>query len=88
MPAIGLAAAVIGRRHPGAVIGSFAADQVIPDGRAFGAAVREAVAVAETGLITTIGIAVHGSRLYVGGRFTTANEVATSGVATHTTSNS
>ena len=56
MPAIGLAAAVIGRRHPGAVIGSFAADQVIPDDRAFGAAVREAFAVAETGLITTIGI--------------------------------
>lgn len=56
MPAIGLAAAVIGRRHPGAIIGSFAADQVIADGRAFGAAVREAVAVAESGLVTTIGI--------------------------------
>ena len=56
MPAIGLAAAVIGRRHPGAVVGSFAADQVIPDSDAFGAAVREAIAVAETGLVTTIGI--------------------------------
>ena len=42
MPAIGLAAAVIGRRHPGAIIGSFAADQVIADVEAFGAAVRKA----------------------------------------------
>ena len=56
MPAIGLAAAVIGRRHEGAIIGSFAADQVIADVDAFGAAVREGVAVAETGLIATIGI--------------------------------
>ena len=56
MPAIGLAAAVIGHRHDGAVIGSFAADHVIADVGAFGAAVREAVAVAETGLIATIGI--------------------------------
>ena len=56
MPAIGIAAAVIGRRHPGAIIGSFAADQVISDAAAFGAAVREGVAVAETGLIATIGI--------------------------------
>jgi mannose-1-phosphate guanylyltransferase len=56
MPAIGLAAAVIGRRHHGAIVGSFAADQVISDTAAFGAAVREGVAVAETGLIATIGI--------------------------------
>ena len=56
MPAIGLAAAVIGRRHPGAIIGSFAADQVVSDVDAFGASVREAVAVAQTGLITTVGI--------------------------------
>jgi mannose-1-phosphate guanylyltransferase len=56
MPAIGLAASVIGRRQPGAIVGSFAADQVIADDAAFGAAVREAVAVAETGLIATIGI--------------------------------
>ena len=56
MPAIGLAAAVIGRRYGGAIIGSFAADQVITDVDAFGAAVREGVAVAETGLIATIGI--------------------------------
>lgn len=56
MPAIGLAAAVIGRRYGGAIIGSFAADQVITDVDAFGAAVREGVAVAETGMIATIGI--------------------------------
>ncbi len=56
MPAIGLAAAVVGRRHPGAIVGSFAADQVISDVPAFGAAVREGVAIAESGLIATIGI--------------------------------
>ena len=56
MPAIGLAAAVVGRRHPGAIVGSFAADQVISDVAAFGAAVREGVAIAESGLIATIGI--------------------------------
>lgn len=56
MPAIGLAAAVLGRRHPGAIVGSFAADQVISDVTAFGEAVRESAAVAETGLIATIGI--------------------------------
>ncbi len=56
MPAIGLATAVIGRRHHGAIVGSFAADHVISDAAAFGDAVREGVAVAETGLIATIGI--------------------------------
>jgi len=54
--AIGLAAAVIERRAPGSVIGSFHADHFIRDVDAFHAAVREAVAVAETGLIATIGI--------------------------------
>lgn len=56
MPAIGLAAAVVGRRHPGAIIGSFAADHVIDDDAAFGNAVRQSVALAESGLIATIGI--------------------------------
>ena len=60
MPAIGLAAAVIGHRLPGAIVGSFAADQVVSDADAFGASVREAVAVAESGLITTIGIEPRG----------------------------
>ena len=56
MPAIGLAAAVIGRRHEGAIVGSFAADHVIADVGAFGEAVRESATVAESGLIATIGI--------------------------------
>lgn len=54
--AIGLAAAVVERRSPGAVIGSFAADHVVRDEPAFGAAVREAVAAAREGWIVTIGI--------------------------------
>lgn len=56
MPAIGLAAAVIGASHPGAVIGSFAADHIIDDQVAFAEAIGQAVAVAHTGLVTTIGI--------------------------------
>ena len=56
MPAIGLAAAIIERRDPEAVIGSFAADHVIRHEGEFGDAIREAVAVARTGLIVTIGI--------------------------------
>lgn len=56
MPAIGLAAAVVGRRHPGAIVGSFAADHVISDVAGFGDAVRESAALAVSGLIATIGI--------------------------------
>lgn len=56
MPAIGLAAAVVARRDPEAVIGSFAADHVIGQVGAFHDAVREAVAVARTGLLVTIGV--------------------------------
>ena len=55
--AICLAAAVIERRHPGAVVGSFAADHVVRDEAAFRAAVREAVAAAAVGgNIVTLGI--------------------------------
>ena len=54
--AICLAAAVVARRHPGAVVGSFAADHVIRDVPAFHTAVAEAVAVARSGHIVTIGI--------------------------------
>jgi len=54
--AIGLAAAILERRDPGVVIGSFAADHVIRDARGFRRAVEEAVAVARTGLVTAIGI--------------------------------
>lgn len=56
MPAIGLAAAVIGANEPDAIIGSFAADHVIDDQVSFAEAIGQAVAVAASGLITTIGI--------------------------------
>ena len=54
--AIGLAAAVLVRRDPEAVVGSFAADHVIGDQQVFAAAVAEAVATARTGLLVTVGI--------------------------------
>ncbi|MGJ7440216.1 mannose-1-phosphate guanylyltransferase [Aquipuribacter sp. MA13-6] len=54
--AIGLAAAVLAVRDPDAVLGSFAADHVITDDRAFRAAVTEAVAAAREGWLVTIGI--------------------------------
>ncbi len=54
--AIGLAAAILHRRNPDVVIGSFAADHVISDAPRFRRAVTEAVAVARAGYITTIGI--------------------------------
>jgi mannose-1-phosphate guanylyltransferase len=54
--AIGLAAAVIARRDPSAVMGSFAADHLIRDGDRFCDVVREAVAGAEQGLLMTVGI--------------------------------
>lgn len=57
MAAIGLAAAVIRRRHGDVVVGSFAADHVITRPEALAAAVREAVAAAAAGYLVTIGIA-------------------------------
>lgn len=57
MAAIGLAAAVLERRDPDAIIGSFAADHAITDEEAFRSAVAEAVAVAADGdRLVTIGI--------------------------------
>ena len=56
MAAIGLAAAVVERVDPDAVVGSFAADHVIPDADAFHAAVREAVDVAREGHLVTLGV--------------------------------
>ncbi len=56
MAAIGLAAAVLVRRDPDVVIGSFAADHVIGDVAAFHETVRHAVAVAREGWVCTIGI--------------------------------
>ena len=56
--AITLATAVLAKRHGrGIVVGSFAADHVIRDDEAFGDAVRQAVATARAGYVTTIGIA-------------------------------
>jgi mannose-1-phosphate guanylyltransferase len=55
--AIGLAAAILRRREPEVIIGSFAADHVIGDVRSFRRAVTAAVAVAEAGYIAAIGIA-------------------------------
>lgn len=54
--AIGLAAAVLVRREPDVIIGSFAADHVIRGTRLFDFAVQQAVAVAREGYICTIGI--------------------------------
>ncbi|SFK53269.1 mannose-1-phosphate guanylyltransferase [Cellulomonas sp. KH9] len=57
MAAIGLAAAVLARRHgPDVVLGSFAADHVITGLPGFEATIREAVAAARTGAVVTIGI--------------------------------
>ncbi len=54
--AIALAAAILYSRDPEAIIGSFAADHVINDTESFLEVVREAVTVAATGKIVTIGI--------------------------------
>ncbi|PPI53065.1 mannose-1-phosphate guanylyltransferase [Rathayibacter toxicus] len=54
--AIGLAAAILERREPGVIIGSFAADHVIGGETLFHEAVAEAVAAADAGYIATIGI--------------------------------
>ena len=54
--AIGLAAAILSRREPDVIIGSFAADHVIRGTQVFDWAVQQAVAVAREGYICTIGI--------------------------------
>lgn len=55
--AIGFAAAVIARRSPEAIVGSFAADHVITDTDAFHRCVREAYAVAQaSATLVTIGM--------------------------------
>ncbi|KQM84183.1 mannose-1-phosphate guanylyltransferase [Agromyces sp. Leaf222] len=54
--AIGLAAAILERREPGVIIGSFAADHVISGAALFRSAVADAVAAARAGYIATIGI--------------------------------
>ena len=56
MAAIGLAAAMLEREDPQAVMGSFAADHVIPDPDLFADAVRAAVEVAREDWLVTLGI--------------------------------
>lgn len=56
MAAIGLAAALLERSDPDAVMGSFAADHVITDPAAFAESVRRAVQVARDGWLVTLGI--------------------------------
>jgi mannose-1-phosphate guanylyltransferase len=54
--AIALAAAILVNQNPDAIIGSFAADHVIRNEGAFGLAVVEAVRLAASGKVATIGI--------------------------------
>ncbi|GIF78400.1 mannose-1-phosphate guanylyltransferase [Asanoa siamensis] len=54
--AVGLAAALIARRSPEAIMGAFAADHLITNPARFVEVVREAVAGAERGLLMTIAI--------------------------------
>ncbi|HKD97185.1 MAG TPA: mannose-1-phosphate guanylyltransferase, partial [Micromonosporaceae bacterium] len=54
--AIGLAAAVIARRDPDAVMGSFAADHLVRDVDRFVAVLRDAIAGADRGFLMTVGI--------------------------------
>lgn len=54
--AIGLAAAILYRRDPNIIMGSFAADQVIEPVEVFQTALAEAIHTAATGKIVTIGI--------------------------------
>lgn len=56
MAAIGVAAAILERHDPDAVMGSFAADHVITRSEVFEAAVASAVAAARDGHLVTIGI--------------------------------
>jgi mannose-1-phosphate guanylyltransferase len=55
-PAIGLAAVVIARRDPLAVMGSYAADHLIRDQAGFEQAIRAAVVGAREGKLMTVGI--------------------------------
>jgi mannose-1-phosphate guanylyltransferase len=54
--AIALAAAIIARREPEAIMGSFAADHLIADAPAFADVIRQAMAGAAEGLLMTLGI--------------------------------
>src|ERR671913_678248 len=55
-PAIVLATALIARRDPDAIVGSFAADHEVSDLPVFDAALRAAIAAAHDGWLVTIGL--------------------------------
>ena len=55
-PAIGLAAVLIARRDPDAIMGAFAADHAVADEAAFRRAVAVAAAAAEQGFLVTVGL--------------------------------
>lgn len=55
-PAVGLAAALIARREPDAVMGSFAADHDVRDPAAFTRAVRTAIRAAADGWLVALGV--------------------------------
>jgi mannose-1-phosphate guanylyltransferase len=55
-PAIALATALIARRDPTAIVGSFAADHEVSDLPRFDAALRVAIAAAKEGWLVTIGL--------------------------------
>ena len=54
--AIALAAAILMNREEDVIVGSFAADHAIADDKAFARTIREAIEVAATGRLVTIGI--------------------------------
>jgi len=54
--AVGLAAALIERRAPGSVMGSFAADHLVRDEATLASVLQEAARGAEQGLLMTVGI--------------------------------
>jgi mannose-1-phosphate guanylyltransferase len=54
--AIGLAAVLIARREPEAIMGSFAADHLVTDTERFTEVVRQAVVGARAGVLMTVGI--------------------------------
>lgn len=55
-PAIVLATALIARREPDAIVGSFAADHEVADAAAFERAIETAIAAARQGWLVTVGL--------------------------------
>ncbi|MDQ2655532.1 MAG: sugar phosphate nucleotidyltransferase [Chloroflexota bacterium] len=55
-PAIALATALIARREPDAIVGSFAADHEVADPAAFNRAIETAIVAAQHGWLVTVGL--------------------------------